>query len=86
MKVQLNKCYYLPNKRFELYFHIPLAILFLPRFKIIGHGNPDNNLESHFIIPKTESILYPNSAAKLSVWKQIPQNGCPVGNSNAIPL
>jgi hypothetical protein len=37
-------------KLFELHFHIPEAVLFvLPGLKIGGHGNPDNNLESHYI-------------------------------------
>jgi hypothetical protein len=42
----------LPNKLFELHFHTPSAVLFFAFGSIIiGHGNPDNNLESHRIIP-----------------------------------
>jgi hypothetical protein len=35
------------SKPFKLHFHISLEILFYcSGLKIIGHGNPDNNLES----------------------------------------
>jgi hypothetical protein len=36
-------------KLFRLHFHIASAIIFIYLFfvlKILGHGNPDNNLES----------------------------------------
>jgi hypothetical protein len=39
---------FISNKTFlRLHFHIPQAVLFcIPDLKIIGHENPDNNLES----------------------------------------
>jgi hypothetical protein len=37
-------------KRFPLHFLIHKQFYFVTsNLKIIGHGNPDNNLESHFI-------------------------------------
>jgi hypothetical protein len=45
-------------KRFDLHFHIPQAVSFLiSGLKIIGHGNPDNNLESLCISSSSSFLL-----------------------------
>jgi hypothetical protein len=51
--------YSMTNNTFELHFHISSAVLFITSdLKIIGHRNPDNNLES--LCKKTQSSIRRN--------------------------